>query len=157
MTDNKIETRQLGQSDFDDFRSLMMAFYAYANEPHAGLESIKSLFQKATDQSSNLHFLIAVHEEKMVGIISLTIGESSYKNSPFAFADDFFVVPEKRGTGIGKALIDHAMRIATDKKCSNILVGVGNDETDTLRFYTRAGFKDMKCKLLTLPLSNDPS
>ncbi|OFZ77029.1 MAG: hypothetical protein A2451_11960 [Bdellovibrionales bacterium RIFOXYC2_FULL_39_8] len=85
-------------------------------------------------------------------MISLTFGESSYKVAPFAYADDFYVMKGKRGTGIGRALIERAKKEAIDHHCSNILVGVGNGESDSIEFYKKNKFFDMECKLMSLPL-----
>lgn len=86
-------------------------------------------------------------------MISLTIGESSYQNAPFAYADDFYVVKQKRGLGIGRALISAAKEEAILHRCSNILVGAGNNETYSIAFYEKNQFFDMDCKLMILPLN----
>ena len=51
-----------------------------------------------------------------------------------------------------KMLIEKAKDVATSVGCSNILLGVGEQETAANDFYNNAGFADMKCRLMTLPL-----
>ena len=147
-----IKVKELGRGDFAGFFALMKKFYLYSGDGTAAETDIRLLFKKALDPKANFTVFIAKEADKSVGMISLTIGESSYKVSPFAWADDFYVEEAWRSRGIGKKLMEKAGASAKKSGCSNILVGVGQNEGKTLRFYKAGGYKDMRCKLLTLPL-----
>ena len=130
----------------------MKGFYSYSGDGEATSEIMRPLFDKATDPATNFHVFVANNGKKLVGLISITIGESSYRVSSFAWADDFYVDSDFRGQGVGGKLMSAAADFAKSLGCSNVLVGVGFGEEDTLKFYSNNGFKDMACKLLTLPL-----
>lgn len=147
-----ISIRRLHHDDFDEFLILMKSFYSYSGDGDATAPMIRPLFEKAMDSNSNFHVFVASLEDKLMGMISITVGESSYKVSSFAWADDFYVNESCRGKGIGRLLIGAAADFARNQGCSNVLVGVGNKEEESLRFYEKSGFNDMNCKLLTLPL-----
>lgn len=148
-----ILVRKLQNGDFDQFLNLMIGFYSYSGDGVATSEMIRPLFEKATDPNINFHVFVAADGTNLIGMISLTIGESSYKVSSFAWADDFYVDGATRGQGVGGKLMAAASDFAKDKGCSNVLVGVGFGEEETLKFYANKGFRDMQCKLLTLPLT----
>ncbi len=145
--------RTLTSSDFAAFAALQASFCAYAGEAPQPEDEARRLFDAALDPDKNLHFIVAEKDGTLVGMLSLTIGQSSYKISPFAWCDDFFVSEEYRRLGVGRALMAQAQLVATNSGCSNILVGVGNQERQSLAFYARRGFVDMQCRLLTLPLA----
>jgi ribosomal protein S18 acetylase RimI-like enzyme len=147
-----VAVRKLAAADYAGFLALMKRFYVYSGDKEPDLEQVRPLFRRALDPGVNYLVLVAAAGAELVGMLSLTFGESSYKAAPFAWCDDFYVDEKLRVQGIGKILTRAAMAAAKKRRCSNILCGAGQDETAALKFYERAGFKDMRCKLLTLPL-----
>ena len=113
---------------------------------------MRKLFAKALDPAVNLWFYGAFAEGRLVGLVSLTFAESSYKVAPFAWCDDLYVEADHRKQGVASSLMRKAQAVATARGCSNILLGAGEDEGGALRFYAALGFRDMKNRLLTLPL-----
>ncbi|MBK7960352.1 MAG: GNAT family N-acetyltransferase [Bdellovibrionales bacterium] len=136
-----MEVTQLEGRDYEEFCKIMKKFYNYAGEPILDESSNRRLFDKAIDPNSNLIFLAAHEQSELCGIVSLTFGESSYKVAPFAYADDFFVCEEYRGQGVGKALVRKIREISQVRGCSNILLGVGNGEEASMKFYESNGLK----------------
>ncbi|WP_419884221.1 GNAT family N-acetyltransferase [Peribacillus sp. B-H-3] len=51
------------------------------------------------------------------------------------------VAKEKRGKGIGKELVMHAVMSAKEKGFKTIEVGTGNSSIDQLAFYQKCGFR----------------
>lgn len=51
------------------------------------------------------------------------------------------VEPGRRRTGIGRALIDHALAAAQRDGVSQVLVATGAGDVGNLRFYQRCGFR----------------
>ncbi len=58
----------------------------------------------------------------------------------------FLVVPEARGSGLGKRLLDAALAYARERGLSHIFLWSFADLTDALRLYERAGFKVTETK-----------
>ena len=150
-----MEIRELQKNDIEEFQKIIKEFYNYAGDTIPQEEEIQILFNNAINEESNLIFIGAFDNNSIMGILSLTFGESSYKVAPFAWCDDFYVDKTHRNKGIGKSLLQKAKEIAKNKKCSNILAGVGKDEIETQKFYNATGFLDMQCKLMTLPIFTD--
>ncbi len=147
-----ISIRNLNQNDMDGFVDMMKKVYEYAGEKNVTSETLLTLFRQAADPDSNLTYIGAFCDQKVVGICSLTFAESSYRIAPFAWLDDMHVEENFRNRGIGLLLLEEAKRFSIAKRCSNILIGVGEIDNRAQKFYLKSGLKDMRCKLFTLPL-----
>ena len=152
-----MQIRELESNDYAGFSSLMRQFFAYAGDDPASDGDLVNLFAKVLDPQINFCWLGAFDDTELIGILSLTFGESSYRTAPFAWCDDFFVDPEHQRRGVGSQLLAEASRVAMARGCSNILLGVGAKEDGAARFYQANGFKDMQCRLMTLPLRAIPT
>ena len=146
------EIRDLVEGDYDQFCKILRKFYDYAGNEKSSEEDLQKLFMKSIDKNRNYVVIGAFEGQSLIGIISMTIGESSYMTSAFCWCDDLYIEENQRGKGIGKKLIYEVKERARGMRCSNILLGVGEDENDTREFYEKIGFEDMKCKLLTLKI-----
>jgi ribosomal protein S18 acetylase RimI-like enzyme len=70
--------------------------------------------------------------------------------------DEFFVLPEYRGTGLGRELLVRAESVFRDAGCKSVSlqVGIGNDRARS--FYRRQGYaRRPGFELLEKPLSRD--
>jgi GNAT superfamily N-acetyltransferase len=147
-----MEIRFLEEDDYLEFKVVLLEFFQYAGNENPKEEDLRGLFRKVLDENSNYFIIGAFDGNKMAGMISMTFGESSYKTSAFCWCDDLFVRREFRNKGIGGRLIKEVQIQSVIRNCSNILVGVGENEVIAETFYTKNEFLDMKCKLWTLPI-----
>ncbi len=155
-----VTVRRLQPDDFAGFGALITRFFEYAGNELPTADQVRALFDKALSADHNIDFVTAVADQELVGIISVTFGESSYQVAPFAWCDDFYVEPRSRNAGIGRRLLQAVAELAAKRGCSNILVAVGRDDHAAHKFYRARGFRDLRCDLLSLPLepvSADPS
>ena len=106
--------------------------------------TIRNLFELAEDSVAQLNsyinagqVLVAWRDGQPVGHLQLVAtggpGEIEIKNMA--------VVPELRGSGIGRLLINSAVHAAADQGFVWMLVGTGGADTGNLRFYQRCGFR----------------
>jgi ribosomal protein S18 acetylase RimI-like enzyme len=114
---------------------------AWHEGPHAEL---RALFELAEDSAEQLdgyleegRVLVARDDGAFVGHLQIvegpTPGEVEIKNMA--------VVPDRRGTGVGRALIDEAIRDATERGATTVLVATATSDVGNLRFYQRCGFR----------------
>lgn len=105
---------------------------------------LRALFELAEDSRSQLdnyvdrgRVLVARVDGDVVGHLQLieteSAGEIELKNMA--------VVPEQRGTGVGRALISAALAHAASEGFTSMLVGTGAADVGNLRFYQRCGFR----------------
>jgi ribosomal protein S18 acetylase RimI-like enzyme len=73
-----------------------------------------------------------------------------------AIVDDFFIQPEFRGAGLGKAAMQEVRSYYASQGIRAIHVQTGRDNAAALAVYRRAGFVDTNLVHLTLGLA-DPT
>jgi len=68
---------------------------------------------------------------------------STFLAKPGLYLEDLFVIPERRGRGIGKALILHVARLANERGCGRMEWSVLDWNTPAIEFYEGLGAKRM--------------
>ncbi|MGZ6640210.1 MAG: GNAT family N-acetyltransferase [Solirubrobacteraceae bacterium] len=105
---------------------------------------LRPLFELAEDSAGQLdssidagRVLVAVEDDRIVGHLQLTDtaapGEAEIKN--------MVVIASHRRRGIGRALVDAAIRLAGEEARGTICVATAAADVDNLRFYQRLGFR----------------
>jgi len=85
-----------------------------------------------------------------VGVVTIEAGYS-LEYGWVAEIEDLYVLPDHRGRGIAKALVERACDHARDDGCSAVLVTVtaeGQARHDLMGFYGRLGFTDEGRRLM---------
>ena len=73
---------------------------------------------------------------------------SSFLAKPTLYLEDIFILPEHRGKGAGLKLFRHCVGEARRRKCGRMEWCVLDWNKSAIRFYDRAGAKQMKSWLL---------
>jgi len=83
--------------------------------------------------------LIATDEDRPVGFALFFHNFSTFLGRPGIYLEDLFVVPEERGSGVGRALLEHLARLAVDRGCGRLEWAVLDWNRDAIAFYERLG------------------
>lgn len=83
--------------------------------------------------------LIAEEEGEPVGFALFFHNYSTFLAQPGIYLEDLFVVPERRGGGIGRALLARLAQIAVDRGCGRLEWAVLDWNEDAIGFYKRLG------------------
>ena len=70
--------------------------------------------------------------------------------------EDLYVLPEARGAGVARRLVEHAARWASEQGCSAMLVTItpeGQESHDLIGFYSHLGFADRGRRMFELQLT----
>src|SRR5207245_10380085 len=59
--------------------------------------------------------VLAVDEHRPVGFALFFHNFSTFLGRPGIYLEDLFVVPEERGSGVGRGLLEHLARLAVDR------------------------------------------
>jgi GNAT superfamily N-acetyltransferase len=94
-----------------------------------------------TDATQRGALLLARESGRAVGVAALSYVWSLEHGGLSAWLDELFVVPERRGRGIGQRLLDEARRLARDAGCLGIDLEVQVGHERAHRLYQRAGFR----------------
>jgi GNAT superfamily N-acetyltransferase len=85
--------------------------------------------------------LIAEDDGEPVGFALFFHTFSTFLAQPGLYLEDLFVVPEHRGGGIGRALLERLARVAIERGCGRLEWAVLDWNQDAIRFYERLGAK----------------
>jgi GNAT superfamily N-acetyltransferase len=83
--------------------------------------------------------LIAEEDGKPVGFALFFHNYSTFLAQPGIYLEDLFVLPEHRGGGTGRALLERLAQIAVERGCGRMEWAVLNWNKDAIRFYERLG------------------
>ncbi len=93
--------------------------------------------------------LICRRHGRPVGFALYFFTYSTFLARPTLYLEDLFVVPEERGNGAGKALLQALARIAVDRGCGRFEWAVLDWNRPAIRFYERLGARLRKEWILT--------
>jgi len=83
--------------------------------------------------------VLAVDEHRPVGFALFFHNFSTFLGMPGIYLEDLFVVPEERGSGVGRGLLEHLARLAVDRGCGRLEWAVLDWNRDAIAFYERLG------------------
>ena len=83
--------------------------------------------------------LLAYYSDEPSGIAIYFHSFSTFLGKPGIYLEDLYVMPEKRGKGIGKALLIHLARIAVERDCGRFEWSVLDWNEPAIRFYKGLG------------------
>lgn len=78
--------------------------------------------------------------EPAVGVALLTFRPSVWFPGPAAILEELYVVPDRRGRGIGGRLLERALAEAAERGAGTLEIPVDEGDVDARRFYEAHGF-----------------
>jgi len=109
--------RAIRQEDFAEWKPLWDGYNAfYGREGETALPSgiTQVAWQRFHDPGEPVFALVAEADGKLVGITHYLFHRSTTRVEPTCYLRDLFTLEAKRGSGIGRALIDGVCRAAKD-------------------------------------------
>ena len=102
-------------------------------------ELAKTLFSSC----SNTETVIAFIDNKPVGFALYFFNFSTFKGKRGLYLEDVFVLPEMRGSGVGKLLLKYLAKVAKDNDCARFEWSVLDWNKPAIEFYKSLGAKPM--------------
>ena len=131
-------TIDLRLATVDDVDQLVLLFATFFREshyrPHLQFDpSVCAKYLRTAIGSGFAPHIIAVHDDKIVGVISYHIDES-FSAKPLIVMDEVYALDEYRGTGIGRALVGACLDLAKNDGgvCIHIPLTSGHESMPTL-------------------------
>lgn len=87
--------------------------------------------------------LIAEDDAGPAGFALFFHNYSTFLTKPGIYLEDLFVLPERRGAGFGRALLEHLARLAVQRDCGRLEWAVLDWNEPAIGFYRRLGARLM--------------
>jgi len=124
--------------------SLMLRFIHHLAEyeraaPNAVIATEEGLIRDGFGPQPKYRCLIAEWDSTPAGFAFFHYNYSTWRGQPGLYLEDLFVLPEMRGKGIGKALLQKLAAIAMDENCYGLRWMVLEWNTPAIDFYNSLG------------------
>jgi ribosomal protein S18 acetylase RimI-like enzyme len=138
------------EADLDDAQHQTAILYlvnAYARDPMGDGRDLPyavrdRLIPGLRQHPTSLVFL-ALDDATPIGIAVCFVGFSTFAARPLINIHDLAVVPECRGQGVGRLLLERVEAKARELGCCKLTLEVRDDNHLAQRLYQRFGFGDM--------------
>jgi GNAT superfamily N-acetyltransferase len=125
--------------DVSQILKFIRALAEYEREPHAVTATEADLIRDGFGPNPFFRCLIADHDGVPAGFALYFFNYSTWLGRPGLYLEDLFVLPEFRGLGIGKALLQRIAAIAEEQGCKRLQWEVLDWNTPAIDFYSAMG------------------
>lgn len=90
-------------------------------------------------------FVLVIEGNNPIGQLELTIRE--YKGNRIGYVNLYYLIPEKRGTGVGKKLHEYALDFFERNKINEYHLRVSPNNVQAIAFYEKNGMQKLETEL----------
>jgi ribosomal protein S18 acetylase RimI-like enzyme len=134
-----IGIRSAGAGDAETIGQLLHDFNVEFDErtpgPGAIAERVRQLL--AVEEIAVLLTATEAH-----GLVVLRFRPALYGDALDCYVEELYVVPQRRGQGLGRALMEAAIALARRKGAAHMDLGTGEDDTAARALYESLGFNN---------------
>jgi GNAT superfamily N-acetyltransferase len=133
---SQIDIRRVTADDHDAWLPLWQAYLRFYNTelPEAVTQST---WQRFLDPSEPTHAALAWDGEKAVGMVHFIYHRSNWSIENSCYLQDLLVVPEQRGTGVGRQLIEFVYATARADGCAKVHWLTHETNATAIQLYER--------------------
>jgi ribosomal protein S18 acetylase RimI-like enzyme len=126
-----------GAADAADFARLLHAFNVEFDEPTPDADVIAGWAAPLIESGEVTVLFVGDGPD---GFAQLRFRPSLYTGELDAHLEELYVVPDRRGCGRGRALLEAAMAYARDRGAAHIDLGTSEDDVAARALYESSGF-----------------
>jgi GNAT superfamily N-acetyltransferase len=131
--------RKASGEDVPLILSFIRELAEYENLYHEVVATEETLRANLFGERQFAEVLIAEHDGTPAGFALFFHNFSTFLGRPGIYLEDLYVKPELRGAGIGRKLLIHLARLATDRGCGRLEWWVLDWNAPTIGFYEKLG------------------
>ena len=142
-----IEVRALARPDYAGWRPLWdgyNAFYGRAAATALPEDVTAAAWERFFDPSEPVRGIVATDAGRIVGLAHFLFHRNTIRIPPVCYLNDLFTLPEMRGRGVGRALIESVYERARAEGCTRVYWHTQADNAAARKLYdtvaTHAGF-----------------
>jgi len=104
---------------------------------NTALKNVKDLLN-----DNNSHILVAEVNGDVIGFINFTIRRTILHSAPSGLIDELVIAKTHRGKGIGRLLLQAAIKKCKGLGCCEVEVSTEFSNTNARKFYKEVGFEE---------------
>ena len=135
--------RRATPGDAPQVARLLHDFQEEYDEPSPGLEILEERYGELIRNKEMIVLLIG---EGPDGFAQLRFRPWVYSARLHSYLEELYVVPDLRGNGLGRALLEAAMETARGEGAEQMELGTSEDDTAARGLYESAGFTNREGK-----------
>ncbi|QDB79957.1 GNAT family N-acetyltransferase [Georgenia sp. 311] len=133
-----MEVRWAGVSDAAVVARLLHDFNTEFDTPSPGVDVLAARLTELLPAGRTTALLAG---DPAVAVALLTSRPNVWYDGPVLLLDELYVVPDRRGQGIGSTVLDRLLADATAAGVALVEINVDEADVDAQRFYERHGFR----------------
>ena len=134
-------TRLATTADASHIGRLLDQFNREYDDPTPGADAVASRAAELLEAEEITVLLVGDGPE---GIAVVRFRSSLWGSQPEAYLEELYVVPEHRGEGLGRALLDAVIELSRGRDAVYIGLGTSTDDAAALSLYESAGFSNLE-------------
>ncbi len=131
--------RRATAADAADLGRLLYEFNSEFSSPTPDAETLAERIVRFIEHDDATFLLVG---EGPDGLAMIRYRPTLYSEGLDAYLEELYVAPAKRGQGLGRALLEAAMKTARDGGATRMDLGTSVDDTAARGLYASAGFTD---------------
>ncbi|MGD9735512.1 MAG: GNAT family N-acetyltransferase [Solirubrobacterales bacterium] len=140
MARPRVEVRRASAADAPTVARLLHDFNSEFEEDTSGVKALTG-FIRPLLESGEAAALLAGEAD---GFSLWRLRPSPYTGKPEAYLQELYVVPARRGNGIGRALLEATMNAAREAGATGIDLNTGESDSAARALYESAGFTNLE-------------
>ncbi|AUL13571.1 GNAT family N-acetyltransferase [Bordetella bronchiseptica] len=137
------EIRPLSAADHEAWLPLWKGYQEFYKVQLADAATAQT-WQRFLDPAEPMHAALAWRDGKAIGMVHWIFHRSCWTTGDYCYLQDLFVAPDVRGSGAGRALIEHVYADARDQGAARVYWLTHETNTDAMHLYDhiadRSGF-----------------
>jgi GNAT superfamily N-acetyltransferase len=134
-----ITVRPAVREDVPQILAFIRALATYEREPDAVTATAEDLLRDGFGPAPFFQCLMAEFDGQPAGFALYFFNYSTWLGRPGLYLEDLFVLPELRGHGVGKALLQRVAQVAVENQCPRLQWEVLDWNTPAIDFYRAMG------------------
>jgi len=134
-----IPVRRATPSDAEPVAQLLHDFQLEFDEPSPGTELLAERYEKLIRNREMTVLLVGDGPDGFAQLRYRPWVYSAGKNA-HAYLEELYVVPDRRGNGLGRALLEEAIEAARAEGATHMELGTSESDTAARGLYESAGF-----------------
>lgn len=135
-----MQIRPAQATDFDQWLPLWKGYQAFYKTTIADAVT-QQTWQRFLDPLEPMHCAVADRDGVLVGLVHYIEHRSCWTTGDYVYLQDLFALPEVRGQGVGRALIEHVYAQATALGASRVWWLTHETNQHAMQLYDRVADK----------------